>query len=294
MEEVSLAHALNELSNQLTGSSHCFDGKGDRNKALLRLLELVSGELKSLQRENRHLKSQIEGLSIDDGAIGEELDRFYLEFENRYRGSEQSVKESIQFYINDIAHLESPNEELQILDLGCGRGEWLEILSEQGYSKARGIDLNKHMVEKCQGKGLQVEHGNAFDALKACHDNQLDVITGFHIVEHLSFKDLLRLLKLCRQRLKPSGILIFETPNPRNIMVGSNTFHFDPTHVKPLPIELLSFTGEFIGFKLRALHQRNPFPELLRLADTLAENSNLLKSALACGLDYGVVFEKPN
>jgi len=125
-----------------------------------------------------------------------------------------------------------------ILDIGCGRGEWLELLKENNLN-ARGLDLNQVMVRMCRDKGLNVEEGEALSFLKSLPDSSLGAVTGFHLIEHYGFEFLVKLLGEILRVLKPGGIVIFETPNPGNILVGSCNFYIDPTHNKPLPSILI-------------------------------------------------------
>jgi len=125
-------------------------------------------------------------------------------------------------------------DEVEVLDVGCGRGEWLELLQVNGY-KAKGIDINRVMVSQCRERGLDVKEHDVIDYLSTLSSESLNVITGFHIIEHLPFETLMRLLEESYRVLKKGGMVIFETPNPENIIVGACNFYTDPTHQNPIP-----------------------------------------------------------
>jgi len=113
----------------------------------------------------------------------------------------------------------------------------------------RGFDLNTAMVEEAKSLDLDVIEGDAIAYLWNQPENSLAAITGFHIVEHISFTDLIGLFDAARRVLMPGGIILFETPNPENLVVGACTFHYDPTHNKPLPPDYLHFVAEARGFE---------------------------------------------
>ena len=120
-------------------------------------------------------------------------------------------------------------EKFHVLDIGCGRGEWLELLKKERI-QARGVDRNRVFVEQCRRIDLEVEEQDALAYLGSVPDRSLSVITSFHLVEHLGFEELIRLLDEMIRALKPGGLLILETPDPENFMVGSYSFYADPTH----------------------------------------------------------------
>jgi O-antigen chain-terminating methyltransferase len=135
---------------------------------------------------------------------------------------------------------------MPILDLGCGRGEWLELLKEEGYM-ALGVDTNQVLIERCHARGLEVVESDALSYLRGLPDNSFCAVTGFHIIEHLQIEVLMNLLDEIVRVVHPGGVVIFETPNPENVIVGSNFFYFDPTHRNPLPSLLMKFLLESRG-----------------------------------------------
>ncbi len=174
-------------------------------------------------------------------------DFMYAAFEDSFRGSRDVIRQRLKVYIPYIEKLSEDKESLNILDIGSGRGEWLQLLKEQGYSP-KGLDINRIFVEYCKNAGLDVNEGNAINYLQSLPDNSVSVITGFHIVEHLVLKDLITLFDEVKRALKPGGMVVFETPNPENIIVGSCNFYLDPTHKNPIPPETLKFLVKYTGF----------------------------------------------
>ena len=174
-------------------------------------------------------------------------DNFYKAFEDQFRGSRELIKERLRAYQPFIENLPKLDQSGTALDLGCGRGEWLEILGELKLN-ASGIDLDDGMLSDCRKLGLKVEQGNALTKLSAQADNSLVLISGFHLAEHLSNADLQALVKEAYRALKPGGLLILETPNTENISVATINFYFDPSHLRPIPAKLLQFLTLHFGF----------------------------------------------
>jgi O-antigen chain-terminating methyltransferase len=188
------------------------------------------------------------------------LDAFYVAFEDEFRGTREDIKERAEIYLPIIQKAKAGTEERPILDVGCGRGEWLELLQEHKY-QAKGLDLNRVMIEQCQEYELDVIESDVIEYLKQQKNNSLGAITGFHIVEHLPLETLVTLFDESLRVLKSGGIVIFETPNPENILVGACGFYTDPTHRNPLPANTSSYILESRGFILDEIKKLNPVPK---------------------------------
>lgn len=176
---------------------------------------------------------------LDDHA----LDDLYLAFENKFRGSPDLISARIERYLPMMAATPAVASGGLVLDIGSGRGEWLSLLTRQGH-RCRGIDLNVAMVAAAQEHGHDVISGDAIAYLQKQPDNSLGAITGFHIVEHLPFRVLIKLLDQAHRTLMPGGAILFETPNPECLIVGACNFYYDPTHQNPLPPELMRFLAD--------------------------------------------------
>jgi O-antigen chain-terminating methyltransferase len=188
-------------------------------------------------------------------------DYLYVAFEDRFRGSREEIKKRVEVYLPYIEKLPFNKEEFKALDVGCGRGEWIELLGERGY-KAQGIDLNRIMVAKSQELGLHVKQADVIEYLTSLEDGSLSVITGFHIIEHLPFEVLMKMYEEAYRVLKKGGIVIFETPNPENLIVGACNFYSDATHINPLVPETTLFTFEqqgFVNTEIKRLHKYSDY-----------------------------------
>ncbi|MDN4035471.1 bifunctional 2-polyprenyl-6-hydroxyphenol methylase/3-demethylubiquinol 3-O-methyltransferase UbiG [Massilia sp. YIM B02443] len=172
---------------------------------------------------------------------------FYRAFEDRYRGSRETIKERLRAYAPFTAPLLQAGAPARALDLGCGRGEWLELLGEQGF-EAQGVDLDDGMLAACRERGLAARHQDALAALREQPEGSLALVSAFHLVEHLPFELVQDLIADALRALRPGGLLIMETPNPENLTVGATSFYRDPTHVRPLPPDLLGFAADHAGF----------------------------------------------
>lgn len=192
--------------------------------------------------------------------MSKSFDDLYKAFEDRFRGSRELVKERLNIYRPLLAQVPKQAEGPTLaIDLGCGRGEWLEVLAEAGL-EAVGVDTNARMAQEAIDKGLKVELQDALEHLGGRPDNSVAVISAFHMVEHVPTDYLIGLLDECQRVLTDDGLLILETPNPENISVGTHTFHLDPTHKSPLPPDLLEFLVGQAGFAETAILRLNGAP----------------------------------
>jgi SAM-dependent methyltransferase len=174
-------------------------------------------------------------------------DNFYYRLEQRFRGSREEIGKRLQAYLPIIEPLKNLYPTPRALDLGCGRGEWLELASSRGYD-AYGVDTDDGMLDFCNANGLSVSKSDAVNHLRSIPASSLALVTGFHIVEHMEFEAIRTLVEQARRVLMPAGLLILETPNPENLVVSTCNFYIDPTHRNPLPPELLRFLGQDSGF----------------------------------------------
>jgi SAM-dependent methyltransferase len=193
------------------------------------------------------------------------LDEFYAAFEDRFRGSYEDILNRLKVYLPLIEEAKIGTLESPILDVGCGRGEWLDLLRQSGYT-AKGLDINRITLEQCRTKKLEVVESDVITYLQSLPNESIGGLTGFHIIEHLPFAVLIRLFDEVVRVLKPNGLVIFETPNPQNILVGSNTFYFDPTHRNPLPSPMIKFMAESRGLCEVRIMDLHPYPESSRVS----------------------------
>ena len=211
---------------------------------------------------------------------------FYRVFEEKHRGSRELIKERVKTYFPFVLPLKELYSHSNALDIGCGRGEWLELLKENDIS-GEGIDFDEGMLQACRELNLQVREGDGLVYLKKQETESMSIITAFHVVENIFFEELQELVEESLRVLKPGGILILETPNPENIKVATENFYLDPTHVKPIPSKLLSFLTEFYGYsRTKVVRLQEPKDIINR------ENINLLDVLSGVSPDYAVVAQK--
>lgn len=186
------------------------------------------------------------------------MDSFYRAFEDQHRGSRELIKSRLAKYQPFIAPLATLHPGGKTLDLGCGRGEWLELMVEAGFTPV-GVDLDADMLQACRERDLPVLQGDAIEHLAALDSNSHALISAFHVVEHVAFEQVRRIVSEALRVLKPGGLLILETPNPENIVVAGCNFYLDPSHKQPIPSELLGFLGEHTGFaRVKRLRLQEP------------------------------------
>lgn len=183
-----------------------------------------------------------------------DLDKLKAEFTDQVRGASEVVKDDLKWY---LSLLKDADVSEGILDLGCGRGEWLELLEQEGL-RAVGVESNRTLVRAARSRGYEVTHQEAIQHLHGLANESLHAITGFHLIEHLDFDRLLELLIEARRTLKPGGLLILETPNPKNLVVGACNFYADPTHHRPIFPETLQFLLNGLGFERTRIEYRHP------------------------------------
>jgi SAM-dependent methyltransferase/peptidoglycan hydrolase CwlO-like protein len=213
-------------------------------------------------------------------------DEFYIRLEDKFRGSRELIKERLKIYLPIINPLKAVFSNNLLVDLGCGRGEWLELVNENGW-QSLGIDTNNSMVDYCKGLGLDAIKGDASAYLRTLKSETISVVSGFQIAEHLPFELLLEIISEAYRVLLPGGFLILETPNPENIVVGSTNFYLDPTHIHPIPAELLSFLPEYLGFHRIQILRLQESPELIS-----SKTTDLLNVLRGVSQDYAIVAQK--
>lgn len=183
-----------------------------------------------------------------EGGSGAGWAAFYAAFEDRFRGSREEIRQRQAVHLDRVLGQAAGLAELPVLDLGCGRGEWLELLREHGV-RAVGIDTNRVFLAENAARGLEVIEAEALDHLRACADGSARAVTGFHIIEHLPFDLMRALLDQCLRVLAEGGLVLFETPNPENLITAARNFYYDPTHVRPIAPELAAFLLQAHGFR---------------------------------------------
>jgi O-antigen chain-terminating methyltransferase len=191
----------------------------------------------------------------------EHLENYYVAFEDTFRGNSEEIYAALNVYLPSIQSVKNDiPDNLTLIDLGCGRGEWLRLMAQQQIS-AQGVDLNRIMVNECRQQQLDVVAGDSIDYLQTKADASIGIITAFHIIEHLPFEQLYALFRQIFRVLKPKGMLILETPNPENLRVGSHTFYHDFTHKNPITPTSIDFLTRYTGFSDIQILRLHPYPD---------------------------------
>ena len=219
----------------------------------------------------------------------------YFAFEARMRASPEEIRDRQRIYVDDF------RDAAPVLDVGCGRGEFLRLLGEAGV-EAKGVEAAADMVAYARGEGLDVAHADALEHLSGLEDGSLGGIFAAQVVEHLPAPVLVRLLELAAAKLRPGGVLVAETINPLTLSALRHYFA-DLTHAQPLVPDTLSLLGRQAGFRtvdVRFLNEPPP-EERLRAVElppgpayedartALADNVRLLNEHLFGPLDYAIV-----
>lgn len=216
-----------------------------------KVLDLDSG----LQKEAARVARLYRERGPDDPEL---FSRFYLAFENQFRGTPKEVAAKTEPYLPAIRKIVTPKSPRGWVDLGCGRGEWLEELARLGLEPV-GVDNSPAMLKVCRERGLNVIDADALEYMQKLPADSLLGVSGFHIIEHLPYRTLLALVSACWRAIKPGGCLIFETPNPQNVSVGACNFYMDVTHQKPIPPMTAEFMVRHAGFREVKVLRLNPY-----------------------------------
>ncbi len=203
-------------------------------------------------------------------------------------GDPAEVKRRLSVYLPYAREAFTAAGGAAALDLGCGRGEWLELLHEEGIP-ALGVDASGAMVRACTARGLRAEQAEILSFLRQLPAASVSVLTAFHVVEHLTFADLMELLDQSVRVLRPGGVAVFETPNPQNISVGAHTFYLDPTHVRPIPSQLLSYLAERQGLRDIKTLFLNPYPESVHLPPETCEVARFINDVFYGPRDCAII-----
>ena len=283
-EARAVQHSLEQLSERQTNDAVFVKGELSEQQSLLQQV---------LGTDRRDKVPAGKRATVGDGSDKKHtraLDSFYLSFENRFRGSRAEIKKRVTFYLPFLASAHAGEKGRPILDLGCGRGEWLELLKENKLD-ARGVDLNSAMIAQCKEHGLDVIHRDAIDYMRSLRANSHGGVTGFHIIEHLPFETLMDFFREARRILKPGGVAIFESPNCKNLVVGAANFNIDPTHRNPVFPETAEFMLQSHGFERVRIEYLTPVADVKFDAGT--KELAIVKDMLYGPQDFGIIAYKP-
>jgi O-antigen chain-terminating methyltransferase len=202
----------------------------------------------------------------------------WLKFAEKFRGSEESTQQRQRMYVSRfLAHA-------PVLDIGCGRGEMLQVFQEAGIA-ARGIDLNDDSIALCRSKGLEVEKADLFDYLNTLADSSLGGAVCCQVAEHLPPERLPEMIRLLHDKLRAGALLAIETPNPECVAIFASHFYIDPTHRHPIPPPLMSFYLEEAGFGRIEVARLYPAVDTM---PSLAQLPEAFRNDFFGSLDYSI------
>lgn len=314
-----LAAGLSGLSDELQKRWESMLARERRYDAKLNDLSEVRTTLGVMQRAVQTVKRELEqrqlgavGATGASGAVGATgaigatgaaapatLDSYkYVGFEDQFRGSQHDIGERVAAY---VPLFEGASD---VLDVGCGRGEFLELLREKGIS-ARGVDLNEEMAAVCRERGLDATAGDALSYLLAQPDGSLGGVFAAQVVEHLEPDYLMRFLEAAYHKLRPGSKIVLETINAACWYAFFSSYIRDITHVRPLHPDTLHYLVSASGFQKVTVRYAAPFPEQSKLQTVPAsperpesvevvfnENVGKLNDLLFTYLDYAAIGER--
>jgi O-antigen chain-terminating methyltransferase len=280
-ELVRLQHSEFENSLRRTGD--------DIQKRLWNDLDRIRTEYETIIHAEIRMLRQKAALARDGGAgrqaapLAGELARLdWLKFGEKFRGAEEYVKDRQRIYAERF--LGQPG----VLDIGCGRGELLEVLKDAGI-EARGIDLSEESVVLCRSKGLDAERADLFEYLDAQPDGSVGGIVCSQVAEHLPPERLPELVRLAHAKMRPDSLLAIETPNPECLAIFATHFYLDPTHTRPIPPPLMAFYLEEAGFGRIETLRLYPAIETMPSLASLPED---FRKEFFGSLDYAIFARK--
>jgi SAM-dependent methyltransferase len=265
---VGFAQRIDRLAD---AKDRLYASLGNRRADLL--LESMDKRVEALRLGLRKAQERLEGMStslalarVELAARAEPATRprerieaaHYVAFEERFRGSTEDIRGKLSDYLPYF------RDASPVADLGCGRGEFLDLLREAGI-EGHGVDGNPEMVDRCLERGLSAELGDVLEFVSRRTPASCGGIFAAQLVEHLPPRVLGGFLEECHRALRPGGRLVLETVNPRSLVALVEAFYRDLTHEKPLHPDTLDFALRAAGFRDVELRYSSPVPERARL-----------------------------
>lgn len=268
-ENAILSH-ISSLERSIAATQN--DLRGTQSDLARQMSELRRA-LSALQRVSFHSSTSPDSELATSARTSPIDDVTYSMIEDRFRGSTDEIYERQRQYLPYVQ--ERVTHEFPLLDVGCGRGEWLRLLRDHGLH-ATGLDMNVAFVEECHEADLSVALGVIPEHFASIKDDSLGAITMFQVAEHLDFATLQTSIHESHRVLKPGGVLIIEFPNIQTHAVGASTFWIDPTHARPLHPQVVEFLVQTAGFTLVPSMYSSPVIEIPELSGLDASTKSLL------------------
>jgi len=245
-------------------------------------LEAIPQELRAQKNVFEEVLSQVKEMQNPTPETASQMDDLkarvrepeYVRFEDLHRGSQEEIKWKQKNYLSYF------KGKGTVLDIGCGRGEFLELLKE-AQIPALGVDTNQEMVRHCRAKGLEAIHGDGLVYLKSLSEQSLGGIFLSQVIEHLDPETLRELVRVSFAKLTPGGILLAETINPQCLSTFSGAFYLDLSHHNPIHPEAARYLWESLGFRQVEILYASPFPEEMKLKEMIRREDDSYEDELA-------------
>jgi 2-polyprenyl-3-methyl-5-hydroxy-6-metoxy-1,4-benzoquinol methylase len=258
-----------------------------------RIMEVSTLRLKKIEKLTSIKKE--ETIEIVNKIQNSDVEMDYFLFEAKYRGSRSEIMDRQRQYLTFFLNKKN------VLDIGCGRGEFVELLLQNNVD-VKGIDILEDNVFYCSERGLPVTLGDALNCLTNVEDHSLGGIFMAQVIEHLNISDQIAFVKLAYKKLQPGAYLIVETINPQALIVYVESFYMDPTHTKPVHPLTLKFWIDAEGFQSVEFIYSSPVSEefkIPKLNDVQDQNINQFNNAISRlndivygNRDYAIVARK--
>ena len=238
------------------------------NSYVTRTFNVMNEKIKQFEEKDKQLEEKYKQLEELERKRNGKLNFDYIGFENKYRGSQEEITKKLYSYVEYFENCDN------VLDIGCGRGEFLEILKEKNIS-ASGIDIEDNMVSMCKEKGLNVKKADALEYLNSLEDNSLGGIIINQVIEHMEPNYLIEVIKAAYRKLKPEAHFVAETINPQSMIVFTEAYFMDLSHKRMLHPYTVQFLLESNGFKEASIRYMNKVEDLrIPESDQLPEEIN--------------------
>lgn len=257
-------HAVLDLFEKLRLSSEKL--VNDEVQSLMRTVARTDASVDALRADLESLAQATRagpGREGDDGGIPAALPSTrrslkYRAFEDRHRGPGADIAKLLSEYVPYF------RGRRRVLDVGCGRGEFLGVMRDNGVS-AYGVDSDESMVEAARAAGHEVVLADAIAHLRQVEPGAIDGLFASQVAEHLTTAELMTLLDLGYRKLRPGGVIVMETPNPETLFIFAAFFYVDLTHIRPIHPEAMKWAMEASGFDDVRLERILPVPDGTRL-----------------------------
>jgi O-antigen chain-terminating methyltransferase len=263
----------------------------DIQKRLWRDLEYIRAEYQKVIHDELKIVRQkaVAQRALDEVLPAKEtrvkpIDLDWLRFGENFRGPEGQIRRGQMRYAAKFAGAKN------VLDLGCGRGEFLDVAREAGID-AHGIDQSEECIGVCLAKGLKAERAELFSYLESLADHSLGGVYCSQVVEHIPPDRLPDLIKLIARKMQDGALLAVETPNPECLAIYATHFYLDPTHTRPVPARLLGFYMEEAGFVNLEVDWLSPAIESIPSVGDLPER---VRKEFFGAMDYSITGRRGN